>query len=49
MQIIMAGGTNAGWRRIKARVTHDWRCKNCKAWVKKYWLKCPNCNEPRPE
>jgi predicted RNA-binding Zn-ribbon protein involved in translation (DUF1610 family) len=48
VQIIMNGGTRAGWRRIVASAK-DWTCSACGARNKYYWRNCPNCGERRPE
>lgn len=48
MQIIVSGGTNAGWRRLKA-AAKDWKCPECGANLKHYWLRCPNDGHLRPD
>jgi len=48
VQIIMNGGTRAGWRRI-LNAAKDWTCPKCGARNKYYWKRCPNCSERRPE
>lgn len=47
MQINVRGGTNAGHRRVKEQVKHDWKCANCGARNRYYWLRCPICRHPR--
>jgi hypothetical protein len=46
VQIRVSGGTNAGWRRVVAAVK-DWKCPNCDARNRYYWVRCPVCNHPR--
>lgn len=48
MQVLIAGGTNAGWRSLRDRAA-DWRCPSCSAYLRYYWLKCPNCETRRPD
>lgn len=48
MQVIVRGGTNAGKRRVKQAVPPtDWKCPNCGARNRYYWVKCPVCSHPR--
>lgn len=47
MQVRIPGGTNAGWRRVKQQNRTDWRCSNCGARNRYYWLRCPVCRQPR--
>ena len=48
MQVLVHGGTNAGWRQLAAANTADWRCPSCSAYLRYYWLKCPTCSTRRP-
>jgi hypothetical protein len=48
MLALIAGGTRAGWRTVKA-AAKDWRCPDCRARLRYFWLKCPNCGTRRPE
>ena len=48
MQVIVPGGTHAGWRAVRAQAS-DWRCPGCGAYLRYYWLKCPVCESRRPE
>lgn len=46
----IAGGTNAGWRKIRAAIKTDWDCPGCGARNRYFWTRCPNnCGHPRPE
>jgi len=48
MQILVPGGTHAGWRKpLRVVAKQDWRCPNCRALVRYYWSKCPVCSHPR--
>ena len=50
MYVSVRGGTHAGWRRPKhAQSRADWRCPNCGARNRYYWLNCPVCGHARPE
>lgn len=49
MFINVKNGTRAGWRRVREQVKTDWKCSNCGARNRYYWLRCPNCNHPREE
>jgi len=49
MNVIVKGGTRAGWRRVKKMVKTDWVCPGCGNRLRYYWLSCPNCHHPRPE
>lgn len=44
------GGTGAGRKTApRAQYPNDWKCPDCDARNKHYWLKCPNCGHRRPE
>lgn len=48
MYDLIRNGTNSGWKRIRERAK-DWRCPDCRARLRYYWLKCPTCGTRRPE
>lgn len=49
MHAIVSGGTNAGWKRMKAQAAADWRCPSCGKRLRHFWAACPNDNTRRPE
>lgn len=48
MNIIVSGGTSAGWKRPRPKA-QDWRCPHCGTRLKHFWTACPNDNARRPE
>lgn len=46
MRVNVRGGTNAGWRITRSQAV-DWKCPNCGARNRYYWVKCPVCKHPR--
>lgn len=44
----VAGGTNAGWKRVRQRAA-GWICPQCGKPLKGFWKACPLDNTPRPE
>lgn len=46
MHINVKNGTRAGWRRIVAKA-QDWKCANCGARNRYFWVRCPVCSHPR--
>lgn len=44
----IAGGTNAGWRKVFAKAK-DWICPECESHLKYHWKRCPSCGHPRPD
>ena len=45
-----ASGRREGWRRVKhTQSREDWRCPNCGARNRYYWIKCPACGHPRED
>jgi len=48
MRINVKGGTNAGWRILKA-AARDWRCPSCGKALRYYWTACPTDGHPRTE
>lgn len=51
MQVSVQGGTNAGWRTVKAQSKKDWTCPKCHSKNRFYWLNCPTrgCGTGRPD
>ncbi len=47
MYVHVQNGTDAGRRIVKQQIRKDWKCPSCKAWVRYYWVNCPNCAHPR--
>ena len=48
MQVLIAGGTNAGWRG-RGDPPAPAGEPSCSAYLRYYWLKCPNCETRRPD
>lgn len=46
MRVNVKNGTNAGWRTTRPKA-EDWKCPNCGARNRYYWVKCPVCAHPR--
>lgn len=44
----IAGGTNAGWRKVRQRAG-GWTCPACGKSLKGFWKACPLDKTPRPE
>ena len=47
MYVNVKDGTRAGWRRPKEQAASDWKCPNCGARNRYYWVRCPICKHPR--
>jgi len=47
MHVAVEGGTNAGWRVTHMQSKADWVCSGCKAKLRYFWTRCPNCKHPR--
>jgi len=46
MRVNVRGGTHAGWRTVRQQ-QQDWKCPNCGARNRYYWVRCPVCRHPR--
>ncbi len=49
MLMVRVQGHRNVYRKVKMQSKHDWKCPQCGAYIRYYWLTCPNCNHPRPE
>lgn len=47
MFVSVRNGTNAGWKKVRQAMKHDWKCPSCRSFNRYYWTSCPNCKHPR--